>query len=69
MHPVHGRVLFLRKRGYKFAEVQEIDQGIGWDPEGQKYKGVKTRSGWMRGQNYSYLAIHTARISDLKPEK
>ena len=50
----HVQVCAWLPNSRTMVEVVDVDRGKGWDNDEQQYVGVRTSSGWERGQNYGY---------------
>jgi ribonuclease PH len=48
--------------------VIELDRGAGWDENAKRYKGIKRKSGWSRGENYGFGQSHETHFKDLNNE-
>lgn len=54
---------------YTIYTIRDIDRGQGWCELTKTYKGVKTSSGWFRGQNYNYdqeITTHRSNLNLIK---
>jgi len=48
--------------------VKILERGEGYDESTNKYKGVRTKSGWFRGENKQYGTIDVVHIKTLKTD-
>lgn len=46
--------------------VKEIDRGKGWNEKLKTYTGVKSRHGWVRGENPNFGEIHEIHINEIE---
>lgn len=67
-HPTFGKVSVDRVHGKTRTKVEItcLERGEGWNEIKEKYVGVKTKSGWRRGQNREYGTKHIVHINELK---
>lgn len=45
--------------------VRVIDRGPGYDHDKKRYRGVRTKGGWYRGENREYGTEHEVHHKDL----
>jgi hypothetical protein len=62
-------VLSAVPKSRTLVEIKIIERGPGYDPDKQKYTGVKSKSGWYRGENYAYGTITTTHYKELQQLK
>lgn len=46
--------------------VKCIDKGRGWSEKLQSYKGIRTKTGWFRGENREFDTEHIVHKNTLK---
>lgn len=49
-----------------FVNVTILNRGRGFDQSKNRYVGIRTRTGWYRGQNKEFGQKDVAHIKDLK---
>lgn len=66
-HPVLGKVSVNRVHAETRTKVEVtcLDRGKGWCEITEKYKGVKCKSGWFRGENKGFGTKHVVHINEL----
>lgn len=69
-HPDNGKVSVDRVHGKSRTkvEVTNLDRGAGWCDITNKYKGVKTKGGWQRGQRHDFGETDVVHINELSKE-
>ena len=67
-HSTLGKVSVDRVHGVgrTKVEVTVLERGKGWCDKTETYVGVKSKRGWMRGQNRDFGSKHIVHINDLK---
>lgn len=66
-HPKLGKVLVtsIQNNSRVLVNVECIDRGEGYDEATGKYKGVKVKGGWYRGENRLFGVKEVAHIKIL----
>jgi hypothetical protein len=70
VHEKYGLILVKNKipKSRTKLSVEIIERGPGYNPILNKYTGVKSKSGWYRGQNYAYGDVKEVHRKELSPK-
>jgi len=66
---INGRIIGFIEGSHTKVKIVDNDKGAGFDIKTETFKGVKTRSGWVRGENKGYnqeYIIHRKELKKLK---
>lgn len=66
--PQLGSVVVLRTvpASRVLVSVKVTSKGKGWNESKQRYDGIKTSSGWYRGENREFGTVHEVNYKQLK---
>lgn len=60
------KVVSIAPKSRTQVAVKVLDKGKGWDKTKKIFKGVRTSTGWYRGENREYDNVDTVHIKTLK---